>query len=86
VAGWRDPCAVEMAKGNCPKMNRYLERRALIETSARSMAWSGEHRSFVSIKIILQRHGYEGVDKLFENQWTCSELNRICEQAHALKK
>ena len=62
-------------------MKRNFDQRALIETKARKLAWSGEHQSYRSIKTVLQSQGYEGVDKLFENQWTCSELNRICKQA-----
>jgi hypothetical protein len=62
-------------------MRRNFDQRALIETKALKLAWSGEHQSFASIKAVLQRQGYEGVDRLFANRWTRSELDRICEKA-----
>ena len=61
-------------------MKRHFDQRALIETKVRKLAWSGKHQSFASIKAVLQSQGYEGLDKLF-NEWNCSELNRICDQA-----
>src|SRR5438128_2014532 len=66
-----------------PKMKPLYEQRAVIETKARKLAWSGRHRSYASIRSELQSQGYEGVVKLFANEWTRSELDRICGQAQA---
>ena len=65
-------------------MKRYfVDHRALIETRARNLARSGKHWSSASIKAALKSQGFEGVNKLFDNRWTRSELDRICEQARA---
>ena len=45
-------------------------------------AWSGEYYSHRSIYAALQGQGYREAHKIFANLWTCSELDRICEQAY----
>ena len=63
-----------------------LDRRARIESEARRLARSGEYRSFRSIYLALVARGFEEAAKVFANRWTCSELDRLCEQAfHANK-
>jgi hypothetical protein len=59
------------------------DRLAHIETEARRLARSGEHRGFKSIEIVLLSRGYREARRIFANRWTCSELERICEQSLA---
>jgi len=58
-----------------------LERLAQIETAARRLARSGRYLGFKSIEAALLAQGYAEVPKVFANRWTCSELDRLCEQA-----
>ena len=58
-----------------------IERIARIETEARRLAWSGQHKSFSSIEMALLMQGYEEAPKVCANPWTRSELNRLCDQA-----
>jgi hypothetical protein len=53
---------------------------AQIETEARKLARSGNHRSFRSIQAALLARGLPKVPKVFANRWTCTELDRLCEQ------
>ena len=57
------------------------ERRARIETEARTLARSGKYRSFITIKMMLLARGYSEAHKIFANRWTQSELDRLCRQA-----
>ena len=54
---------------------------AQIETEARRLARSGEYRGFRSIQAALLARGLPKVPKVFANRWTCTELDRLCEQA-----
>jgi hypothetical protein len=56
------------------------ERLALIETEARRLARSGDHRGSWSIGRALQAQGFAEASKVLANRWTQSELDRICEQ------
>jgi hypothetical protein len=58
-----------------------LDQLARIETEARKLARSGEHRGFGSIQRVLLARGFAQAHKVFANRWTCSELDRLCEQA-----
>jgi hypothetical protein len=58
-----------------------LDRLAQIETEARKMARSGQYRGSGSIQMALLAKGFSETSKLFTNRWTCSELDRLCEQA-----
>jgi len=60
---------------------RTLDQVAQIETEARKLARSGKYRSFRSIQTVLQARGLPKVPKVFANRWTCTELDRLCEQA-----
>ena len=53
---------------------------AQIETEARRLARSGKHRGFRSIQAALLARGLPKVPKGFANRWTCTELDRLCEQ------
>ena len=53
---------------------------AQIETEARRLARSGKHHSFRSIQAALLARGLPKVPKVFANRWTCTELDRLCEQ------
>jgi len=57
-----------------------LNQMAQIETEARRLARSGKHRSFRSIQAALLARGLPKVPKVFANRWTCTELDRLCEQ------
>jgi hypothetical protein len=57
------------------------ERLARIETEARTLARSGNYRSFISIKMMLLASGYSEAHKVFANRWTQFELDRLCQQA-----
>ena len=59
----------------------FHERVAHIETEARKLARSGQHRSFSSIELALLSRGYREALKVFANRWTQCELDRICEQS-----
>jgi hypothetical protein len=57
------------------------ERLARIETEARTLARSGNYRSFISIKVLLLARGYLEAHKIFANRWTQFELDRLCQHA-----
>src|ERR1700738_3419425 len=58
------------------------EERARIESEARRLARSGEHDRWWSIKVaLLAQQRFTQVHRVFKNPWTCSELDRLCQQA-----
>jgi hypothetical protein len=57
------------------------ERVNHIETQARRLAQSGEYKDFSSIEMILLAQGYREAAMVFENRWTQSEVDRLCERA-----
>jgi hypothetical protein len=57
------------------------DRLATIETQARKLARSGDHRGFASIQAALLEQGFSEAVTVFRNRWTRSELDRLCEQA-----
>jgi hypothetical protein len=57
------------------------ERLAYIESEARALARTGDHKDFSSIEMLFLIRGYQEARKLFANLWTQEELNRICRQA-----
>jgi hypothetical protein len=62
-----------------PTRGQY-DRFGLIETEARKLARSGRYLGFESIQSALVELGYVDAPKIFANQWTCSELDRLCER------
>jgi hypothetical protein len=58
-----------------------VNRLARIETEARRLARSGKYRDFTSIQAALLKQGFGEASPKFWNRWTCSELDRLCEQA-----
>jgi hypothetical protein len=65
---------------NAMKVNKQ-GRRAYLESEARSLARSGNHRNFRTIETLLIVGGYPEARKLCANRWTQGELDRICQQA-----
>jgi hypothetical protein len=63
-----------------------IERLARIETEARTLARSGQYLSSRSIELALVGRGFVEVPLLFRNPWTCSELDRLCQQARHIKR
>lgn len=61
------------------------ERVARIETKARTLARSGNHHSFSSIRNALLAEGHPEALKVFANRWTQHELDRLCQQAQHMK-
>jgi hypothetical protein len=59
------------------------ERLAYIESEARALARTGDHKDFSSIEMLFLIRGYQEARKLFANLWTQEELNRICRQARS---
>ena len=59
----------------------FHERLAHIETEARKLARTGQHRSYRSIEMALLGEGYREALKVFANRWTQCELDRICQQS-----
>ena len=57
------------------------DRLANVETEARKLARSGEHRGFASIQAALLERGFTEAVAVFRNRWTRSELDRLCDQA-----
>jgi hypothetical protein len=58
------------------------EERAHIESEARRLARSGEHSGSSSIQAALLVQGrFTQIPYVFGNLWTCSELDRLCQQA-----
>jgi hypothetical protein len=64
-----------------PMKRELQERFACIETEARKLARSGQHRGSHSIEMALLARGYRDAPKIFANRWTQYELDRLCEQA-----
>ena len=63
-------------------MKRGLQQRlARIEAEARTLARSGDYRSFDSIEIILLARGYQEAHRVFSNRWSQAEVDRLCRQA-----
>jgi hypothetical protein len=63
------------------------EERARIESEARKLARSGEHSRWWSIQLALLAQGrFTQVPRVFANKWTCSELDRLCQQAKARRE
>jgi hypothetical protein len=59
-----------------------FEERARIESEARKLARSGEHNGWWSIERALLAQGrFTQVPHVFANDWTCSELDRLCQEA-----
>ena len=58
------------------------EERARIESEARRLARLGEHSGWWSIQAaLLAQRRFTQVHRVFANLWTCSELDRLCQQA-----
>jgi hypothetical protein len=62
------------------------EERARIESEARQLARSGEHSGWPSIKRALLQRAFTQVPYIFANAWTCSELDRLCQEAKLRRK
>jgi hypothetical protein len=63
------------------------EERARIESEARRLARSGEHSGWWSIKTaLLAQCRFTQVPSVFNNLWTCSELDRLCHEAQLRHK
>jgi hypothetical protein len=61
------------------------EERARFESEARRLARSGEHSGWWSIKETLLERRFPQVTYMFANAWTCSELDRLCQEATQLR-
>ena len=58
------------------------EERARIESEARRLARSGEHGGWWSIQAaLLAQKCFTQIPRIFANAWTCSELDRLCQEA-----
>jgi hypothetical protein len=63
------------------------EERARIESEARRLARSGEHGGWWSIRAALFAQGrFTQIPYVFGNLWTCSELDRLCQEAQLRHK
>jgi hypothetical protein len=61
--------------------------RACIETEARKLAHSGQHTGWRSIERALRDwSAFTQVPFVFRNEWTRSELDRLCRQALLQRK
>jgi hypothetical protein len=58
-----------------------LERIAEIESRARKLARSGEHRSYLTIRTVLNGAYPQEARFVFRNKWQQHELDRLCEHA-----
>jgi hypothetical protein len=57
-------------------------QRARIESEARKLARSGQHTGWRSIeRALLDQSGFTQVPYVFANEWTRSELDRLCLEA-----
>jgi hypothetical protein len=65
---------------------RKVERLAHIETKARTLARSGKYFSHEAIGLALVARGLAETPRLFRNAWTCSELDRLCQQARQIER
>jgi hypothetical protein len=63
-----------------------VERLARIETEARTLARSGNYFSHKAIGLALVARGFAETPRLFRNPWTCSELDRLCQQAQRIER
>ena len=61
-----------------------VEQLARIETEARTLARSGKYFSHKAIRLALVAQGFAETPRLFRNPWTCSELDRLCQQSVTL--
>ena len=62
------------------------EERARIESEARRLARSGEHSGWWSVQAaLLAQRRFTQIPRIF-NAWTCSELDRLCQQAQLRHK
>jgi hypothetical protein len=59
---------------------------AYMESEARALARTGDHKDFSSIEMLFIIRGYQEAPKLFANLWTQQELNRICRQARSQRR
>jgi hypothetical protein len=63
------------------------EERARIESEARRLARSGQHTGWSSIQAALLAQGrFTQISYVFSNLWTCSELDRLCQQEQRRNK
>ena len=63
------------------------EERARIESEARRLARSGEHGGWWSIQAaLLAQRRFTQIPRIFANAWTCSELDRLCQEARLRHK
>jgi hypothetical protein len=63
------------------------EERARIESEARNLARSGEHSGWWSIQLaLLAQRRFTQLPYIFGNLWTCSELDRLCQEAKARRE
>jgi hypothetical protein len=60
---------------------RKIEKLAALETAARTLARSGKYRGYKTVEMALVASGFANAAEIFTNRWTCSEINRLCEQA-----
>jgi hypothetical protein len=58
-----------------------VDQLARIESEARTLARSGNYLSARSIEAALAEKGFLETARVFRNRWTCSELDRLCQQA-----
>ena len=61
-----------------------VEQLARIVTVARTLARSGKYFSHKAIRLALVAQGFAETPRLFRNPWTCSELDRLCQQSVTL--
>jgi hypothetical protein len=71
-----------VSRADTSKVGR-RERLAYIESEARALARTGNHKDYSSIEMLFLVRGYHEARKLFANLWTQEELNRICRQARS---
>jgi hypothetical protein len=63
------------------------EERARIESEARRLARSAEHSGWWSIQAaLLAQTRFTQIPRVFANAWTCSELDRLCQEAQLRHK
>jgi hypothetical protein len=74
-----------LCEGSNMRPGPQSDRHARIETEARRLARSGVHYNHNSVRAVLLSQGFSESHKVFANRWTCSELDRICEQTFVNK-
>ena len=67
-------------------MKHNVERKAFTQTKARSMARSGNYSGFRAIKNRLEEFGFPEARTMFANEWTKSEIDRLCLGARLRKR